>query len=206
MTSMSSENGTTLELVGRAALHGDAERERLFFALWPTRTTAMALHALACRQAVRTGGRVTRMDSIHLTVAFLGDVPVGCVDALRAPPPELAAPAFTMALDQVGHWVRNGIVWAGPSELPEALSALNTRLSDWVASLGIALDPRPFRPHVTLLRKAARGALAEFRAPIEWHVTEYALVRSGRRVDGSRYETIARFPLTPLNPGDANPS
>jgi RNA 2',3'-cyclic 3'-phosphodiesterase len=206
MASMSAENGRTLELVGRVALHGDAERERLFFALWPTRKTAMALHALACRQAVRAGGRVTRMDSIHLTVAFLGDVPVGRIDALRAPPADLAAPGFAMVLDQVGHWVRNGIVWAGPSEVPPALSALHTRLSDWVVSLGITLDTRPFRPHVTLLRKAARGELAEFRKPVEWQVNEYALVRSGRRADGSRYETIARFPLKPLNPGDANPS
>jgi RNA 2',3'-cyclic 3'-phosphodiesterase len=203
---MSAENGTALELVGRAALDGDADRERLFFALWPARQTAMALHALACRQAVGTSGRVTRMDSIHLTVAFLGDVPVGRIEALRSPPSDLAAPAFTMALDQVGHWVRNGIVWAGPSQVPEALSALHTGLSDWVASQGLALDTRPFRPHVTLLRKAARGELAEFRAPIEWPVTEYVLVRSGRRPDGSRYETIARFPLKPLNPGDANPS
>lgn len=206
MKSMSAENGTALELVGRAALDGDADRERLFFALWPARQTAMALHALACRQAVGTGGRVTRMDSIHLTVAFLGDVPVGRIEALRSPPSDLAAPTFTMVLDQVGHWVRNGIVWAGPSQVPEALSALHARLSDWVVSQGIALDTRPFRPHVTLLRKAARGELAEFRAPIEWPVTEYVLVRSGRRADGSRYETIARFPLKPLNPGDENPS
>ncbi len=206
MVPMSAESGTALEQVGRAASHGAADRERLFFALWPAPRTAMALHALACRQAVGTGGRVTRKDSIHLTVAFLGDVPVGRIEALLSPPPGLAAPAFTMAIDQVGHWVRNGIVWAGPSAVPAALSALHARLSDWVASQGIALDTRPFRPHVTLLRKAPRGELAEFRAPIDWQVTEYVLVRSGPRAEGSRYETIGRFPLGPLNPTDADPS
>jgi 2'-5' RNA ligase len=203
---MSADNGTTLELVGDAALRGDADRERLFFALWPAPQTAMALHALACRQAAGTGGRVTRADSIHLTVAFLGDVPVDRIDALRTPPPDIAPSAFAMNLDRIGHWVRNGIVWAGPSVVPEALEALHGRLSAWIASQGIALDTRPFRPHVTLLRKAARGELDEFRAPVPWQVTEYTLVRSARRADGSRYETIARFPLHPLNPGDGSPS
>jgi RNA 2',3'-cyclic 3'-phosphodiesterase len=200
---MSARNGIPPESAGDTARRGDVDRERLFFALWPAPQTAMALHALACGQAAGTGGRVTRMASIHLTVAFLGDVPVDRIDALRTPPAGIAPTAFVMDLDRIGHWVRNGIVWAGPSVVPEALDGLHGRLSAWVASLGIPLDTRPFRPHVTLLRKAARGELDEPRTPIAWPVTEYVLVRSGRRSDGSRYETIARFPL---NPGPGTPS
>jgi RNA 2',3'-cyclic 3'-phosphodiesterase len=200
---MRAENATMPDVIGRAAPGGDPDRERLFYALWPAPQTAMALHTLACRQAAGTGGLVTRMDSIHLTVAFLGDVPVDRIDALRTPPPDIASPAFDMDLDRIGHWVRNGIVWAGPSVVPEALAGLHGRLSAWVASQGIPLDTRPFRPHVTLLRKAARGELDEPRTPIAWRVTDYVLVRSGRRSDGSRYETIARFPL---NPGPGSPS
>jgi len=192
-----------LDLVRRAASHAETTTERLFFAIWPSRETAMALHALACRQATSTGRRVTRPDSIHITIAFLGDVPASRIEVFRSPPPEITAPAFWMRVDRVGHWVRNGIVWAAPSVVPDALAALQARLAEWVTSQGIALDSRPFRPHVTLLRKAARGALAEPEAPIAWTAGEFVLVRSCRRADGARYETIARFPL---NPADGNPS
>lgn len=192
-----------LDLVRRAASHAEAAAERLFFAIWPSRETAMALHALACRQATSTGGRVTRLDSIHLTIAFLGEVPADRIEIFRSLPPEIVAPAFSMRLDRVGHWVRNGIVWAAPSVVPDALSVLQARLAAWVTSQGIVLDARPFRPHVTLLRKAARGELTAPEVPIAWTAGEFVLVRSGRHAEGSRYETIARFPL---NPGDGNPS
>lgn len=200
---MSAEDGTTLDAIGRAAARAGTARERLFYALWPSRDTAMALHSLACRQAASTGGRVTRMDSIHLTVAFLGDVPIDRVDVFRAVPPEIAVPPFAMQLDRVGHWVRNGIVWAAPSMVPDALADLQARLTAWVRGQGIVPDARPFRPHVTLLRKAARGELTPASAPVEWRAEAFVLVRSGRLPDGSRYETIGRFPL---NPGVGNPS
>lgn len=192
-----------MDLVRRAASQAEATAARLFFAIWPSREAVMALHALACRQATSTGGRVTWPDSIHLTIAFLGDVPASRIEVFRSLPPEITARAFSMRVDRVGHWVRNGIVWAGPSAVPDALAALQARLAAWLASQGIALDARPFRPHVTLLRKAARGDLTEPEAPIAWTAGEFVLVRSCPRADGSRYETIARFPL---NPVDGNPS
>lgn len=185
------------------ASHSEATAGRLFFALWPPHETAMALHALGCRQATSTGGRVTRIESIHLTIAFLGDVAASRIEVFRSLPPEIVAPAFSMHVDQVGHWVRNGIVWAAPTAVPDALASLQARLAAWVTVQGIVLDTRPFRPHVTLLRKAARGELTEPEAPIRWTATDFVLVRSGHRADGSGYETIARFPL---NPSSGNPS
>jgi 2'-5' RNA ligase len=62
---------------------------------------------------------------------------------------------------------------------------LAERTREVLASIGIASDPRPFRPHVTIgrLRRAAPGtrrviaALADYVGP-EWTVDRIQLVQS----------------------------
>lgn len=180
---------------GHRVADAGAGRERLFFGLWPDAGTAAALHAVARGQIAFTGGRITRADSIHLTLVFVGDVPITLVEALRTPPAEIAGLAFELRVDHVGHWVRNGIAWAAPSTVPDAMTGLQSRLAAWVSAQGVTLDTRPFRPHVTLLRKAPRTLPVTPVEPIPWPVTEYVLVRSRLASDGSRYEIIGRFPL-----------
>ena len=180
---------------GRGVLDSGAGIERLFFGLWPDAGAAGALHALARSQVERTGGRITAADSIHLTLVFIGHVPAAHVDALRAPAQGVAGPPFEFRLDRIGHWVRNGIAWAAPSVVPSAMAGLQFRLSAWVSAQGVTIDTRSFRPHVTLLRKAARSVSLDPIEPITWHVREYVLVRSRFAPDGSRYEIIGRFPL-----------
>ena len=48
---------------------------RLFFALWPAREMADALTDWAAPIAGQSGGRLTRAETIHMTLAFLGNVP-----------------------------------------------------------------------------------------------------------------------------------
>jgi 2'-5' RNA ligase len=167
----------------------------MFFALWPPPDAAAALHAIARTQSRQSAGFVTRPDCIHLTLVFLGDVPAARVEALRAPPPAIAGPPFDLCLDRFGHWVRNGIAWTAPSIVPDALTALQSRLADWASAQGVPVDTRPFRPHVTLLRRAARFVPEDPVQPMAWRVREYALVRSHNGQNGARYETIGRYPL-----------
>ena len=46
---------------------------RLFFALWPPAETAHALGDWAREVAEQAGGKLTPIENIHLTLAFLGD-------------------------------------------------------------------------------------------------------------------------------------
>lgn len=47
---------------------------RLFFALWPSPAAAERLASAATDAAARLGGRPTRLETLHLTLAFLGEV------------------------------------------------------------------------------------------------------------------------------------
>lgn len=168
---------------------------RMFFALWPTAATARKLAGHARTLEAQAGGRVTRTDSIHLTLAFLGDIALDRLDTLLAPPADVTAPAFELYLDRLGLWRRNGIGWAAPSRIPEALVDLQMRLSAWLLAAGFRLEARPFVPHVTLIRKAPGMCPEMAIPPIAWTVREFVLVRSRLSAAGSRYETLDRFAL-----------
>lgn len=156
---------------------------RLFFALWPPRQTALALE----RWAQALDGRRTPADSIHLTLAFLGEADEAkAKDAAR----RVQAAAFRLPLEEPGYWGHNKIVWAGPRQLPGELKRLAELLQLELYKESFILERRPFAAHVTLLREAPAQALPAL-PPLEWPVKEFVLVRSA----AGRYDTLERFPL-----------
>lgn len=173
----------------------NAPRLRVFFALWPDGNANVALADAARRMHRAVGGTRTRDDSIHLTLAFVGDVDGERLTGLLAPPTGLPGTRFTLSLDSWGCWPRNGIAWVAPSRIPDPLRELAAAMAAWLRDEGFEIDDRPFKPHVTLVRKA-RCALLPGAAPsIEWQVEDFVLVRSTLAADGSRYEIIGRWPL-----------
>lgn len=170
------------------------ELRRVFFALWPDPQVADALAAIARHAHADCGGRVTGRDSIHLTLAFLGDIPAERVAAAEAAVAAVAGEAFTMPIDRLGHWKHNRILWAGCEEPPAALAALATDLGERLRGAGFTLETRPFAAHVTLLRNARCAAVPALAESIEWPVGEFVLIEStpGAAV---RYRPIGRWPL-----------
>ena len=145
------------------------------------------------------GGRHTREDSIHLTLAFVGDVDSARLAELLAPPATLIVTRFKLTLDRWGCWPRNGIAWMAPSSVPDPLRELTAGMDAWLRYAGFELDVRPFSPHVTLVRKAKCAPLPNLIPRIEWQVEDFVLVRSALEPDGSRYETIGRWRLLNAN-------
>ncbi len=166
---------------------------RLFFALWPPREAAEALHAWALEARRATGGRATRAESIHLTLAFLGEIEERRLPELRSY--SAGGEAHALLVEQARYWARNRIVWAGPNEIPDRLRVLAGNLAARLAERNFATEARPFAAHVTLIRKT-RGPGEMPKLPeVDWPVREYLLVRSRLSSDGSRYEVMERFPL-----------
>jgi 2'-5' RNA ligase len=167
---------------------------RLFFALWPDDATRAALAEWCrCIHGV-TGGRLTRADSIHQTLAFLGDCGPGRLAEAEAAADRVDPRRFDLVLDRAGLWNHNRIAWAGASVVPPELAALVVELRAALAEARFALDPKPFVPHITLVRKARHGGALPSLAPIRWPVDGFVLVRSELRADGSDYAIQARWP------------
>ena len=123
---------------------------------------------------------------MHLTLHFIGPV-------ARERVPELAAllalpaPRFTLALGHAELWP-HGLALCCPVAVPPALAALHANLAGALQAAGLPVEARPFRPHLTLARKAA-GACAPVEAlTLRWPVQGYALMESR-----NGYHRVARY-------------
>ena len=174
----------------RPAQADDTERERVFFALWPDADTVRSLHELAGQTQAACGGRRLRPDTLHLTLAFIGDVALPRLPELVAVGDRIGAATFTLVLDRMGSWRHNRIVWAGAREVPEPLAGLAAGLGGALEAAGFAIERRRFAPHVTLLRNARQSIVEQSVPAIEWRVERFVLVKSERSAEGSRYRAI----------------
>jgi 2'-5' RNA ligase len=161
---------------------------RLFFALWPDEGVRAQLARWTRELHAVCGGRPTRAENLHLTLAFLGKV-----EDTRAAEVERAADAvaprsISLVLDEPGYWKGNRIAWAGATVVPPGLEAFVEELRSALAGARIGFDSKGFVSHVTLLRDAREPRAMPALDPIEWRLDGFALVRSVTLPEGSRYE------------------
>jgi 2'-5' RNA ligase len=169
---------------------------RLFLALWPPPAALRALLAWRAAIAWPAGAAIVAPERLHLTLHFIGAVPA---ERLAAVTQALALPGepFELRFGHVEAWAR-GLVALCPETPPPALAALHARLADALRELGLPVEPQPYRPHVTLARKAAGAAAGEAR--FAWPVERYALVQSA-----NGYRTLASYALAPAPSAGARP-
>jgi 2'-5' RNA ligase len=172
---------------------------RVFFALWPPPEIARQLSAVADSFAKAAGGRATRQETVHLTLAFIGDVPLDRLPDLERAARGVRTEAFDLTLDQLGLWRHNRIFWAGCRFVPPALVELAGALGAALQAAGfdVADAHRNFTPHVTLVRKVkGLGAPLPPGQTLPWQCRKFVLVRSQLSASGASYQTLAEFSLS----------
>lgn len=164
---------------------------RLFVAVWPPAGARAALAAWLRQWQWGPGAAVVAPARVHLTLHFLGQVPLARLGALQAalPVAVAASVAFELEFGRVERWPQGLVVLVADAP-PAPLLRLHAALAAVLQGLGLAVETRPYRPHVTLARRAA-GALAPVTTPaLRWRVDHIALVRSERG-----YSELLRCPL-----------
>ncbi|HRQ45479.1 MAG TPA: RNA 2',3'-cyclic phosphodiesterase [Rhodocyclaceae bacterium] len=164
----------------------------MFFALWPAATVARRLHALARTLQRECGGRTMRTETLHLTLAFLGDQTPERVGESVEIARRIEFAPFTLRMDTVGCWMHNHIVWAGCTVPPPELAALAASLEAELGAARFPLDKRDFAPHMTLVRNALRRPAPRPFDAVSWDVGELVLVVSQRKSDGAHYRVLER--------------
>ncbi|GAB5448852.1 RNA 2',3'-cyclic phosphodiesterase [Gymnodinialimonas sp.] len=165
-----------------------------------------AVDALVRVQSLLPTGRPVPEDNLHLTLAYLGDVPADVLEPLHDLLQAARLPAPQIAFQGLGTFaeMEQGLTFAAVTP-SDTLSALHAKVAVAARQSGADLPRRRFRPHVTLTRAnrqpkgPARDRLAEaMGTPLNipgFTAHEMCLYQSHLSEHGARHEVLASYPL-----------
>jgi 2'-5' RNA ligase len=159
---------------------------RLFFALWPDDKTRQQINDVIEALPAKVGRRVTP-ENIHITLAFLGSVRDEVTECLQDQAKIIRADGFKLSLDNLGWWRKPQTIWLAPSFIPDELTDLVIQIHKVANSCGIKLENRPYKPHITLIRKAKQEISENSFETLNWNVDSFILVQSVTHPEGVSY-------------------
>ena len=181
---------------------------RVFCAIeLPQHTCELVLRHIARLQEATPRARASwsRASNLHLTLKFLGDIPLQSVPDLSRAAESAARSvrAFTLRIEESGVFPQRGpakVLWLGVKDLSGMLVRLQAKLEEQCAILEFAKESRAFHPHLTLARvrnpQHARALAAAHHDlkfdPVEFDVRELLVIRSELSSAGSKYSVISR--------------
>jgi 2'-5' RNA ligase len=156
------------------------------------------------------GASWSREDNLHLTLKFLGDVPVariGKVSAATSAAAARAAGPFEVILSGSGVFPTRGkpaVLWIGIEDPRGGLHEVQQKLEEECAVRGFTRDARAFHPHLTIARiRKPHGAkdLATDHVALDFPAQtftakELVVFRSELLPQGSRHTAISRHALS----------
>ncbi|MCH8931412.1 MAG: RNA 2',3'-cyclic phosphodiesterase, partial [Proteobacteria bacterium] len=156
----------------------------------------------ARRKLGKAGARMVDTANIHITLAFLGNVPDEQYQCLANSAGRVRAGSFDLLLDRWGFFRRAQVFYLTPAAVPGELERLVGQLWGVAGSCGLKPDPRPYQPHLTLARKVT--ARLDLPAPesVLWTPADFVLVSSETRSSGPVYQVLQRWPLIAADRGN----
>ena len=180
---------------------------RLFIALELPATVQETLYSPLKTIREQLPPRVVRWTpppNIHLTLKFLGDVPLNQVEAVQNALKNAVEiyPPLDLVIQNVGCFPnakRPYIVWVGLQDITGHLGDLQKSVEEQVAPLGYPRDDRPFKPHLTIgrVKRYVQGqALNNIGHAVQqlkigkisdWQSSAVSLMESNLLPDGAQY-------------------
>lgn len=167
-----------------------ADQARLFVALWPPPDVRAALRDWRDAWIWPSSSSPVRTEQLHVTLHFLGNVARDRVPDLVA---GLSVP-FTPFELEFGHaelW-HGGIAVLAPDVVPQPLLDLQASLAAALESGGMTPEGRPYKPHVTMGRRAGNAVAPVAGPAIRWRIDGYALMES-KLGAGSEYGVVQHY-------------
>jgi len=142
----------------------------------------------------------TAPSKLHLTLNFLREVNDEASRLLRRSLRNIAVPNMSLLIPKLSVLPQRGPtrVVTADVELSPALHKLQTTIAFECLRLGLDLELRLFRPHISLARlrspqRVAREIASVAFEPISFEVREFVLMQSILSGSGSSYCCLARF-------------
>ena len=169
-----------------------AATTRLFVALWPDKQTRDAIAAVQKQVMTVTGmmNNAVAYDNLHMTLRFLGNIPVSQIDEIERCLANIRAQPFQIQCERWGLFPRPGILWIGPSRTDGLLRQLHGDVATATNRYSCSNGEKTWQPHVTLFRKVHHLPEVEAFEPVAWRVDRIVLVASNTHPDGVKYTVM----------------
>ena len=176
-----------------------AEHKRIFLALWPDESTRQQLFnaqkKLMSEPALQSA-RAVIPENLHMTLHFIGSISTEVLQALEASLDSVQCKAFYLDVNTVGCFPKPKVAWLGIKDIPPELSELEQQTADCVQQCLEDYRRIPYRPHITLFRKAKSTLEMNLPSEINWKVKCFALVESKSHPEGVQYHVLKKWLLT----------
>jgi 2'-5' RNA ligase len=181
---------------------------RLFVGLAVSDAIKEVLERLTLRLRGKDDGlRWSTPDQWHVTLVFLGEVDDESRNRLVKELANVRQTRLTLRIEGLGVFQRAGILHAEVGVTQELLR-LYEAVAAAVKRVGLEVEDRPYRAHITLARsrnRDGRKTIERLRRTVEsreqqrlnerWDVTEFLFYESQLSPGGSRYVVQERFGL-----------
>jgi len=165
--------------------------KRLFFALWPNNETRKNIDKI--NQSISSAGlKRVKCDNLHVTLVFLGNVGAESETMIRQRMKNISAQPFTIQFDQLSFWRKPRILCLTTQQYDQQLLILVDALKRELEQCGMVMEDRPYKPHITLARKALRLIDMDIK-PIKWQAHSFCLIESLSIPDGVHYQVLQRW-------------
>ena len=138
------------------------------------------------------GGTFTRVENLHLTLAFLGET-----DRLAAAEAALdrccPGPSFSVTVGGLGRF--GDLWWTGVQEDGRRLADLAGAVQEALRAEGFAIERRPWKPHITLVRRWRGSAPAVKLPQTPMEIRRFFLMESVRRDGRLVYTPLRQWEL-----------
>ncbi len=115
--------------------------------------------------------------NLHVTLLFLGGVDTEKETVLVEEAATIPCPKMAITFDRLSYWQKPGILCLTTSRVGSELLSLVDRLAAVAEKRAIAVDARPYQPHVTLARKAKQPVELAVE-PVIWQADSFCLFES----------------------------
>lgn len=175
----------------------DGAWQRCFIALAPDQPTRDALSAIE----VPVGARRVPYEQLHLTMTFIGKLTVDLGEQLAEALADHNAPLEPARVTNIEHWpsAARPRLMVTSLAMTDDLVKLDWRIRSLMIELGLPVDARSFRPHITLARfgrEAGPAAPCErVREDMQAQFESLVLYSSTLARHGARYQALAKAAL-----------
>lgn len=168
---------------------------KYFFALSPDASSRMQIQHIMKRLPADPALKLQTTANLHQTLLFLGQLDQQQINALLKHTDSLHFSTIDMQFDHLSYWAEPKIFCLTSRAPSTELYNLVNQLEHIAGEADIKVDVKPYRPHITLARKA-KETLAVPIAPVRFKAEQLILMKSVSTEHGPQYQPMMHWPIT----------